>query len=175
MFFRNDERGLKVLKWWRDACIDWCYARVEDGKFGDQKYLDSWEDDFEGIYSCDNLAVGLAPWNVQQVKYIGEVDEEPRIMEKKSKRKSPVYFYHFHGLKFLSEDRVDLSDYEMNDEIIQHLYLPYVNELIRQRNRVKLLSNSTKIASIISKQRGLRYYKRVLTRLLKGEWNIIEL
>lgn len=38
--------GETVRKWWEDRCLEWCYAKVENGRFGDQKYLDVWPEIF---------------------------------------------------------------------------------------------------------------------------------
>ena len=70
MYFENTEGGLKVLKWWRDRCLEWCFNRFEDGKFGDQKYLDDWTTRFEGVHVLHHLGGGLAPWNVQQFDFV---------------------------------------------------------------------------------------------------------
>lgn len=60
MYFRNDIEGRKCLKWWKERCIEWCYARYEDGKYGDQKYLDSFPLLFENVYIIKNRGVGLS-------------------------------------------------------------------------------------------------------------------
>ena len=69
MYFRNDIEGRKCLKWWKERCIEWCYARYEDGKYGDQKYLDSFPLLFENVYIIKNRGVGIAPWNMNFYTY----------------------------------------------------------------------------------------------------------
>ena len=90
--FRNDERGRAALEWWRERCLEWCYARHEDGKFGDQKYLDDWPERFSGVHVVRHPGGGLAPWNVERYELRSEggrvlVDAEPLV------------FFHFHQLR----------------------------------------------------------------------------
>ena len=111
---KNDELGMKVLRWWRNACLEWCYNRVEDGKFGDQKYLDSWPEKFEGVHVLENRRGGVAPWNVQQYSF----------------KETPIFF-HFHALKFLKNiDEVDLGNYTLSNEALKTIYKPYIEELL---------------------------------------------
>ena len=84
-------------------------------KFGDQKYLDDWTVRFEGVHVLKNLGGGVAPWNIQQYKL------EEKLFE--------LIFYHFHDLKFLYKNQVDLGGYQLRKEDIKILYKPYLNHL----------------------------------------------
>jgi hypothetical protein len=127
--FKNTSEGMKILEWWRRSCIEWCYARFEDGKFGDQKYLDNWPEKFKGVHVLKNKGGGVAPWNVQQ--YNLEDDSKLMIIEKKTGKQFPLIFYHYHNLKFLPSGDIDLGSYFLNQMVIRKLYLPYISHLIK--------------------------------------------
>ncbi len=137
--FKNDFHGRAVLNWWKDACIDWCYARVENGKFGDQKYLDEFAIRFEGVHELQHLGGGLAPWNIQQYQFKYD-NNALRGTENLSEKKFDVVFYHFHGLKFFEHNIVSLTDaqYAINSSIQQLFYFPYIKRL----NEAKRFINS---------------------------------
>jgi hypothetical protein len=124
--FRNDSRGLACLTWWRDRCLEWCYDRVEDGKFADQKYLDDWPARFPGTVVLEHKGVNLAPWNVCQYflrSAAGEVyvDDDPLIC------------FHFHGLRMLAPSffNLGLNSYgaALGPVLKSDVYLPYLQTL----------------------------------------------
>jgi SAM-dependent methyltransferase len=93
--FRNDERGLETLRWWRDRCLEWCYFRAEDGKLGDQKYLDDWPQRFPGVHVLAHPGGGLAPWNVDDHQLAGS---DGSILVDGT----PLVFHHYHSLHLYS-------------------------------------------------------------------------
>jgi hypothetical protein len=99
--FRSNKDGIEALQWWRKACLEWCFDRFENGKFGDQKYLDDWTERFPNVHVLQNLGGGVAPWNMQQYRF--EIhDGRPKGFELKSRKQFDVIFFHFHFLQFVS-------------------------------------------------------------------------
>ncbi len=99
--FRRDEQGMACLSRWREQCIEWCYYRLEDGKMGDQKYLDEWPERYSACHILMHAGAGIAPWNYSRYQFgqnaAGQitVDGEPLI------------FYHFHQFQYLSNETFD--------------------------------------------------------------------
>jgi hypothetical protein len=126
---KKDTPGLTVLNWWRNACLEWCYNRFEDGKFGDQKYLDNWPDQFEGVHVLKHLGGGVAPWNMQQYtfkeenrKLKGQVLENGQTFD--------VLFFHFHSLMFVTPEYFSPRPYyQCEDSVISLLFNPYIKEI----------------------------------------------
>lgn len=123
--FRNHEPGLEALHWWQNACIDWCYDRVEPGRFGDQKYLDDWLQRFRGVHEVQHQGAGVAPWNVQRYK-IRPGPHGPLVQA--GGKEWPVIFYHFHALRLFKNGMVDLCHYPLPKEA-SLIYDPYLARL----------------------------------------------
>lgn len=137
--FKNDERGMKVLRYWRNACIEWCYARAEDGKCGDQKYLDAWSNRFEGIHELQHLGGGVAPWNIQQYSFVDTTSSGIVCRERQTGNIFNLVFYHFHGTTFYTNNIVRLTGgfYKLNLKAKKILYIPYVKSLTEIAIKVK--------------------------------------
>jgi len=137
VYFKNDENGLIALSWWRDKCIDWCFNRTEDGKFGDQKYLDDWTTRFKGIHELQNLGGGLAPWNIQQFE-ISEKNKIKTANQISTNKFYDVIFYHFHELLFLEGgDYIKLCHYYLPTSAKELIYKPYLLALIEAERTIK--------------------------------------
>jgi hypothetical protein len=101
--FRRTKEAEKVMRWWQERCLEWCYDRVEAGKFGDQKYLDQWPELFEHeVHILQQKDKTLAPWNVDYYyEQLGNGGTAP-------------VFYHFHGLRIIAPGRLLLySGYQL--------------------------------------------------------------
>lgn len=116
MTFRRSEAGERVRQWWQNKCIEWCYARTEDGKFGDQKYLDSWPDLFEKeVHILTKLDAILAPWNAKRFPY------------------SSAIAWHFHGFRIISNNIfLACGPYKIPSVAIKKIYLPYAIKISTQ-------------------------------------------
>lgn len=170
MTFKNDEKGLKALSWWRDACIDWCYARFEDDKFGDQKYLDDWTTRFEGVHVAQHKGGGVAPWNVQKYTILQE-KEEYFVKDKQKLETSPIIFYHFHDLKFIDTYQVNFGRYDLNNNVLTMIYKPYFKKLlaIKTKYHTSEVKKATLFDYFIQK---IRIIKKTFHRSFSKSYNV---
>jgi hypothetical protein len=166
--FKNDDEGLECLKIWRNNCINWCYDRLEDGKFADQKYLDSWPKQFKKILADNVPGAGAAPWNIKKYKITTRNGE---IFLNNDK----LIFFHYQGLRIVNECliRHNLGSYKTNPRkmLIREIYKPYVESLMlyqRDDSGIERLKNPGRdsiLKYMIYEKDWFLYYKsRLFTK-----------
>ena len=153
--FRNTRQAGKVMKWWQDKCLEWCFANFEDGKFGDQKYLDSWPELFGDIvHIVRQVEKTLAPWNA-------------RFFEERTGIINPI-FYHFHSLRIISPYKVRLyHGYKIGKQGLG-LYDRYLKNLSKHLSFLKTYSITTPYIQQKKEKWGiLRSFKRRITKMVR--------
>ena len=176
--FTNNRPAKKVLNWWRNVCNAWCYDRHEDGKFGDQKYLDDWLERFAGVHALQHLGGGVAPWNVQQYD-IFKKEEKLWGRVKNSRIEFELIFYHFHHLYFYGNGQIGLGRYKMSEDVRQLIYKPYVRDLEKIKTKISEIDKSIDVhgeneLALKNWKTLLRYIKYKLISNIVNKSKLIE-
>ena len=116
------KRGLcdQILSRWKEQCLDWCFSKAENDRFGDQKYLDEWPELYPSlVYVWDQENTFLGPWNFTFYP------------------PSKGCVFHFHGLKLLPKNRIFLGNHYIPTRVRRVIYDKYVVQLAHSVKKIK--------------------------------------
>lgn len=138
-FLIIDRRGYDIIKDWELLCNEWCYDKIEKDRYGDQKYLDRWPENYkERVYIEENKDAFQGPWNAD------------------STNANEAIVYHFHGLRKILKNFYLMSrGYNIPEKTkikIYDLYFNILKEIILQNNKdldIIFLSKRGKISLLI--------------------------
>jgi hypothetical protein len=144
---RRNEEGLGFVDWWRERCLEWCFHRLEDGRYADQGYLDQVPSRFRAVNIVQHPGANLALWNLEHVTLTGTGE---RILV----NGRPLLFFHFHNLREIGSGwysaGADLYELTLPPTVRRRIYAPYLVALSSMR---RMLSGSTNLlVSATSKQ-----------------------
>jgi hypothetical protein len=143
MPFRNDATSKIVLENWREQCIEWCFAYPEDGKYGDQGYLNDWTEKYENIVVSENRGVGIATWNKPGYRIYAEGNILKAYSEE-IKKEIDVVFYHFNSLKIFSNRLISTGISKKDKSLYKLVYEDYLNRLSIKEYEILKVSGSTR-------------------------------
>jgi hypothetical protein len=121
-YFKNDYIGYEVSNEWAKQCIANCSIDLENGIYGDQKYLDEWPLKYSPSFKAiENIGAGTAPWNFDQYKIL-------KVSDQITVDQYPLIFFHFHGL-LLTKNGAEVIQPDIYSPFNQDVYKKYFDSL----------------------------------------------
>lgn len=143
MTFTRGE-GDEVRDWWESKCLEWCYSRIEEGKFGDQKYLEQFPELFPNkVYIAKDLDNFMAPWNA--IRFSTE----------------NAVLWHFHGLRIIrlcGSLRAYFGDYFLPEIVLKDIYKPYIQDIVLALAKLKEYGVPTPVQSSFGWKVKIKYF-----------------
>ncbi len=174
--FLRDEQGLDCLQLWQRQCLDWCYDRLEDGKYGDQKYLDAWPARYSKLHIINHPGVNTAIWNISAAQWSRDssgvqIDGRPLVL------------FHFHGIKEIAEGIYDVHwrsyGVPYSDVLVEAVYTAYLNAwlaestLLAPRMQEAAVQDLRKAKKVSSPIRRFRHWLRAHFQALSGRHFVV--
>lgn len=104
--------GEQARKWWEEKCIEWCFSKCEDNRFGDQKYIEKFPLLFgDAVHVLRDQRALLAPWNACIYPWSGAVA------------------FHFQGLRVVTSRTLKVflcAGYRIPAPTLANVYDPYI-------------------------------------------------
>ena len=124
IYFKNDDDGYDCCQWWAERVLEWCFYRYEDGKYGDQLYLNDWPTRFKNVRVIKHDGVGIAPWNLKVDYHVSQKDGKLFVND------LPLIFYHFHAFYLLrGNDFGRAVGYFIPKQKGKLIYPPYIEQI----------------------------------------------
>lgn len=178
MYFKNDEWGMKALKWWRDRCIEWCYAHFDGEKYGDQKYLEQFPVKFKKVHIIKTRGAGVAAWNMEQYRF----NSKDWTFTYKGEQ-SDIVFVHYHAVGLeVNNDKLILKpatfDISKNDKFLFDYYANLLIQVYKKYFGIEILDFDYKSRGILKKYyaklkfklRNVSFVKYVYEKYLRPEY-----
>lgn len=137
--FKNNKDGLEVLEFWRDKCLE-CCSNIGDGThWGDQKYLEELEGQFECVHICDNPGAGIAPWNISLYQSLD--DKCSSVCYKRGKICVDIVFFHYQGITYKNSNEVstavEANRPDIDYKLVDSLYYHYLRRIDNKKKILK--------------------------------------
>ncbi len=132
IFFINTTESRKCVARWRTQCIEWCYLRYENGRLGDQMYLNDWIKKYVGVYEIKEKGVNLGSWNVGNYSISKKTSGNIMVDNE------PLVCYHFHGLGMYLKKNSSISFLPISvyNDRIYALYVEAIKKSLLQVREV---------------------------------------
>ena len=164
---KNTPNGLRVISDWRNDCIKWCYSHYEDGKMGDQMYLDVWPEKYEGICVSENMGGGVAPWNMHRYDF-EKKDEKMYAREINMNIYFPVIFVHFHFVYTYRKGLLyhfSFDTYPIKGQCAELIYRPYLRVLFDAYKEMRKVN--PEINGLAVKEEPLSWFAYIRERIAR--------
>jgi len=173
LIFRNDPNSLQILNWWRRKCLDWCFDYLDNGRLGDQMYLDDWLERFKRVYVLRNEGANVGSWNIKKYKLIHN-GKKIVVRDRQTEKDWDLIFYHFHGtaLHYFFH-KIIIRGESMDIDLSKFIFSSYSETLTEmlytvrkfEKNFSAGLENNSRYIKWIVKKAVLQWVRNMLTFL----------
>jgi hypothetical protein len=147
--YRRGPEGLDCLNAYKADCTAWCCDRLEDGRFGDQKYLDRWPDRYPSLEIIEHKGFNLANWNINN--YTIRMKNSTVMIDD-----DPLIFFHFSTLGRNRDGSANVVPTHRGGRsktvLFEHVVEPYVGRLEAQSRALH-----RRFPALLSAESDIRY------------------